>query len=91
MTELFKVKETKYSFRKGNALISSNIKTTTYVINSINHLAPKIWDLVPDNIKNSQSPNIFKQKIKAWIPINCPCTLCKHYIPKLGYIQFNSL
>ena len=55
MPALFKLKETKYSFRNETALVSSNKKTTNYGINSVSHLAPKIWDLVPEEIKNSKS------------------------------------
>ena len=87
MPELFKLKEIKYSLRKGNVLVSANRKTTNYGINSVSHLAPKIWDLVPQEIKNSKSLPMFKQKIKLWIPRDCPCNLCKTYIPNLGYLE----
>ena len=91
MSDLFKLKKTTYSLRNGNALVSTNTKTTNYGINSISYLAPKIWDQVPEGIKNSRSLNIFKQKIKIWIPLKCPCTLCKLYVPNLGYIESSSL
>ena len=87
MAALFKLKETKYSFRNETALVSSNKKTMNYGINSASHLATKIWDLVPEEIKNSKSSNIFRQKIKIWIPQKCPCTLCKTYVPNLRYID----
>ena len=53
VSALFKQKETKYSFRNEMALVSSNKKTTNDGINSVSHLTPKIWDLVPEEIKNS--------------------------------------
>ena len=84
MSVLFKLKETTYTLGNVRALVSTNKKTTNFGINSI--LAPKIWDQVPEEIKDSKSINIFKQKIKAWIPLKCPCTLCKLYIPNLGYV-----
>ena len=86
LSDLFKLKKTTYNLRNTNALSSTNTKTTKYGINSISFLAPKIWDLVPDEIKISKSLNIFKQKIKIWKPLNCPCILCKVYVPNLGYI-----
>ena len=66
-------------------------KTTNYGINSISYLAPNIWDQVSDEIKNTKSLNIFKHGIKTWIPLKCPCILCKLYVPNLGYIQSNSI
>ena len=64
----------------------SSIRTTKYGLNSISYLAPKIWDLIPNEIKRCDNLISFKQKIKSWRPENCPCTLCKVYIPNLGYI-----
>ena len=55
MLELFKVKDTKYSLRKGITLQPNKVKTTHFGINSISHLAPKIWDLIPDDIKECKS------------------------------------
>ena len=92
MSELFKLKETKYSFCNGSVLVSSNMKTRTYGINSVTHLTPKICELVPEEIKISKSLNIFKHKIKVlWSPGNCPRTLCKLYVPNLGYVQPSSV
>ena len=60
MSALFKIKETKYNLRNRSILVSTNTKTTSYGINSITHLGPKIWDLVPEEIKDRKSLNIFK-------------------------------
>ena len=52
MKEVFELKEPSYSLRsKENYFARDNIKTTPYGIHSIKYLAPKIWDLVPDQIK----------------------------------------
>ena len=85
MSELFKIKETKYGLRKGITLASINPKRTNYGINSMSYLAPKVWDQIPDNINKCESLSICKQKIKTWIPKKCPCSLCKLYVPNLGY------
>ena len=60
---------------------------TTYGTNSINYLAPKIWSLVPEDIKYSATLDIFKRKIRLWAPQKCPCPICKVYIHNLGYIE----
>ena len=28
----------------------------------------------------------FKKEIKQWVPENCPCRICKNYLPNIGYI-----
>ena len=53
MNNAFDLKEPSYSLRsKGNYFVRRNVKTTHYGIQSIKYLAPKIWDLVPDQIEH---------------------------------------
>ena len=55
--------------------------------NSIQYYGPLIWNMIPSYIKDSETLDIFKGKIQKWKPINCPCRLCKKYIPNLGFIN----
>ena len=87
MTEIFKFRHTCYNLRAGNKLNSNNIKTVNYGTESISYLAPKIWEQVPNEIKESTSLDIFKRKIKVWIPDTCPCRICKVYVPNLGFLN----
>ena len=86
MSELFKIKDLKRNFRT-DGLTSRNVQTSLYGIDSISHLAPKIWEQVPNEIKLCQKLNLFKNKIKSWIPDKCPCRLCKTYIQGVGFIN----
>ena len=86
MSELFTFRDMIYNLRGANKLKSSNIRTTNYGSETISYLASKIWEQVPDEFKNSSSLNVFKHKIKTWIPMSCPCRLCKAFIPNLGFI-----
>ena len=85
MSELFKFKE-RNNLRNGIAIVPNRPRTTKYGINSISHLAPKIWELIPNEIKSCETLNLFKVKIKTWIPENCPCNLCRPYIYGVGFI-----
>ena len=38
------------------------------------------------NGRNSANLNSFKLKIKQWHCLECSCTLCKTYLPNLGYL-----
>ena len=86
MSELFTLKNNAYNLRGGNRLNYDAVKTVNNGIESISYLAPKIWEQVPDEIKNSSSLKIFKGKIKTWVPNSCPCRLCKTYIPNVGFL-----
>ena len=90
MKEAFELKDSSYSLHsKGNCFVRGNVKTTHYGIQSIKHLASKIWDLVPDQIKHCGSLTKFKHFIKSWSRNNCPCRLCKTYIARVGFIWSN--
>ena len=83
---LFKVTEPQYNFRRHTVFNSRNIRTQRYGLDSLTYLGPKIWDQVPVDIKESVSLAIFKDKIKNWIPIRCPCRLCRNYVANVGFI-----
>ena len=53
---------------------------------TLRFIGPKVWNIIPDSIKNSKSLSIFKNKIRNWIPENCPCRLCKDYVQGVGFI-----
>ena len=61
-------------------------KSVRYVTESISSLAPKIWEILPNEIKDSDTLQIFKAKIKKWVPVECPCRLCKIYLSQVGFI-----
>ena len=86
MSELFKLRDIDYNLCGGKRLNSTNIKTVYYGTETISHLPPKIWEQVPEDIKDSSSLDIFKRKIKSWIPNSCPCKICKLYIPDIGHV-----
>ena len=71
MSELFIIKMSKPNFRKEIVLSSTHTRSTNYGINSISHLAPKFWELISNEIRSCKSLNLFKEKIKTWIPQNC--------------------
>ena len=54
---------------------------------SLRYFGPLIWNIIPKKIKNEPSLKIFKEQIKKWKPVNCPCRLCKEYIQGIGYVN----
>ena len=73
--------------RAKSTFYSSGIpKTSRYGRETLRYLGPKLWDLVPAEIKSATSTEIIKIQVRKWIPINSPCRLCSDFIPSLGYI-----
>ena len=57
-----------------------------YGLNTLTYLGPRMWKLLPNNLKRLESVKAFKSKIKTWIPDNFPCRICKPYIYQVGFI-----
>ena len=58
-----------------------------YGTETLAHLGPKVWALVPIELKEINSLKEFKNKIKKWKPVKRPCKLCRPYISGAGYID----
>ena len=86
MQETFKIIEPNYNLRRNTIFQNRKIRTEKYGTASLTYLAPKIWELVPNDIKLSNSLEIFKSKIKNWETKACPCKICKTFVPSLGYL-----
>ena len=87
MSKVFEFQENlNYNLRSGTNLVTRPSRTTNFGIETVSNLAPKIWALLPDEIKNASNLKIFKNKLKSWKPNECPCRLCKVYIKDVGYI-----
>ena len=61
--------------------------TSSFGLESFRWLGPKIWELIPDNVKHAKSLGAFKNALKKLNIDNCPCKLCKDYIHGVGYIN----
>ena len=65
MNDVFQVKSpAPYYLRDKNKLYSRNSKTVAYGTESVLFMAPKIWSIVPQELKNSQLLYSFKKKYK---------------------------
>ena len=98
--EMFKVKhnlcpEIMQSFffpkiPKGSSTVTFHRPNVNSVYNgehSIRSFGPLVWNtMVPESIKNISDQNEFKKSITAWVPDNCPCRLCRDYVPGLGFV-----
>ena len=62
-------------------------RTVRYGHDSLRYFGPIIWNMIPVNIKNSDSLEKFKTKIKMWKPNDFPCRLSTNYVEGVGFIN----
>ena len=72
--------------RKITEFKRNNVKTVYRGTETLTFLGPRIWEIVPDYIKKSNSFEDSKFKIKLWSPENCSCRLCKRFLPQVVFL-----
>ena len=55
-----------------NIFQTFNIKTVNWGSETLAHLGPKIWQMIPISLKKLPFSN-FKKQIRTWKPVKCPC------------------
>ena len=86
LRETFVSKASWYNLRRNDTFEKRQVDSVYHGTESLLFLGPKIWDLVPVELKQSESLDSFKSKIKNWMPFECPCRLCKTYIQHVGFL-----
>ena len=69
MSKLFNLSNINNDFRSQTDFQLGPIYTTGYGLRSLKHFSPKIWNIVPIDIRNSDSLSEFTTKIKSWKPV----------------------
>ena len=72
--------------RNPSEFARSNVRSVFNGTESISLLGPKIWNIVPNQLKQLETINAFKREIKKWKPVNCLCWLCRPYIQNVGFL-----
>ena len=88
LNEIFMKKDDHYirTLRSKDFLLPQ-ANTVHYGHDSLKYFGPKIWGIIPNEIKSIKDAEQFKIKLKTWVPSECPCRLCKIYVNGVGYIN----
>ena len=85
MNDIFSKRTNPYTLQRNDSFSIRQVSSVYHGTKSFSFLGPKIWELVPSEIKQTESLKIFKRRIKKWIPFQCPCRLCQIYPPGVGF------
>ena len=88
MSNIFQIRDQlRYNPRSQIEFLGSSANTSQYGLNSLRVFSSKAWNMVPTEIKNSGTLNIFKEKMRKWEPKNCNCKLFLPCMQKIGYVN----
>ena len=63
INEIFQNSASAYNLRKNSSFPIRQVHSLNHGTESLSFLDPKTWELVPENIKQSESPENFELKI----------------------------
>ena len=84
IADFFHVRQNNRNLRNGSYFAIPNVKSAYHETESLSILGPRIWNLVPNKLKQLVNILAFKKEFKEWKPKSWTCRLCKTYIPNLG-------
>ncbi len=73
--DLFEEKDKTHNLRSTVSLKQPKCNTVTYGLNSFQYKDAKIWNDLPNKIKNSITLAEFKNRIKKWQGPKCLCNM----------------
>ena len=88
---IFATRPTSYNLRNQTASVNFKMRKVYLFYNgteTLSHLGPKIWSLVPLEIKQSVSLGDFKSKVKNWTRphLIVPADYATEYLHQVGFI-----
>ena len=86
MDSMFTRRENPYNLRNFREFEMERKRTVKYGTESITYRSPQLWDLLPEDLKQMSSLSQFKKEVRQWICSNCPCRLCKRFVPNVGFL-----
>ena len=87
VNELFQLrKQIPYELRQRSQFQIPWVHSVFSGTESLKFLGPKVWALVPDEMKQLETLGKFRNAIKQWKPISCSCRLCKRCIHRIGFL-----
>ena len=76
------------ALRRNKDFSRPKIITKKYGEKTLENMGSVMWNLLPNDIREIETLEEFKVRIKSWKPKKCPCYLCKYYfLEGVGLIE----
>ena len=76
--DLETIEKSSYSFRYNNTVNIPRVNTTRYGLHSLRYGAAKLWNELPNDLREGISLNNFKNLISKWDGDGCSCSFCSY-------------
>ena len=55
-----------------------HVRTSKFGFETVSTIGVILWNNLPAELENAESFTFFKQNIKLWSSIDCPCKICRN-------------
>ena len=86
MDFIFEMRNNTYNLRNFQEFAMKRKRTVKMGLETLKYRSPQLWSILPENLKQINSPFQLKESIRKWDCIDCPCRLCKLYLPNIGFL-----
>ena len=69
MNYIFQPRAFSYNLRSQIDFARPNVSSEHFRINTLTYMAAKVWDMVPNDMKNVNDIETFKNNIRKWKPV----------------------
>ena len=86
MDNMFERRNNTYNLRNFQEFATKRKRTVKMGLETLNYRSPQLWSILPENLRQINSLVQFKENVRKWVCIDCPCRLCKLYLPNIGFL-----
>ena len=86
MDFMFERRNNTYNLRNFQDFATKRKRTVKIGLETLNYRSPQLWSILPENIRQINLLLQFKESFRKWDCIDCPCRLCKLYLPNIGLL-----
>ena len=86
MDNMFERRNNTYNLRNFQELATKRKITVKMGLETLNYRSQQLWSVLPENLRQINSLVQFKESVRKWICIDCPCRLFKLYLPNIGFL-----
>ena len=83
---MFERRNNTYNLRNFQEFATKRKRTVNMGPETLNCRYPQLWSILPENLRQINSLVQFKESVRKWDCTDCPCRLCKLYLPNIRFL-----
>ena len=86
MDFVFERRNNKYNLRTFQEFATKRKRIVKMGLETLNYRSPQLCSILPENLRQINSLAQIEESVRKWDCIDCPCRLCKLYLPNIGFL-----